>query len=253
MQQHNEPFPQKPTGAAAPSPGPGLSKFPVTFNLYQRAFSRKYHLCMHQDQPLFAVSRHRGFSGKPDVMLHAGPSDKDPHLATAKMPRFRRKMTLELASPLKSAAVQKIDLQYDLGFPHGSYTFTMPVGLHGHNETFEWRHSHGADVRDLGGDLSGWVLLRQETGSPAGARAEDGIQRTPEGSTKDGKEVVFVWSDVEFSHHKAATFRFLGTGATGVFGEQWALAVMVSALAIFEKLRRRKTGAAAGGAGGVGG
>lgn len=83
----SQPRPQPAGQPSAPQPS---RQFPPTFNIYKQRFSRVHLLGVHQDQPLYAVRTHSGWSGEPDVVLHNGPGDNFPPLATANYDSWRR-------------------------------------------------------------------------------------------------------------------------------------------------------------------
>ncbi|KAM0808331.1 hypothetical protein AB5N19_08674 [Seiridium cardinale] len=223
-------------------------QFPIAFSVYHGStFSRTYALGEHQAQPLYAISTHTGWSGQPDVVLHSGPSDSSPPLAGVDAGTFSRSATVELPPlPASRLAAAQEPLNFS-GFSNGTHGFTIEVGSTGRREPFEWRHSHGTEVDLLGGSSAGWKLIRLATDAPGGEGAGNGAHFVGGGSqSSDGKEVVAVWSNARMSMSKILNFRFLGSGATGVLGERWAVMAVITALRIWDKERKASNGAAAG-------
>ncbi|KAH6657400.1 hypothetical protein BKA67DRAFT_655674 [Truncatella angustata] len=215
-------------------------QFPPAFSVYSAgAFVRTYTLGEHQSQPLCAISTHSGWSGQPDVVLHSGPSESSPPLAGVDSGAFTRSASVELP-PLpgsgQRAAVEDVEFQ---GIGHGTHSFSIEVGVTGRREPFEWRHSHGAEVDALGGYGSGWKLIRLATDAPDGMPSK--AQSVGGGSrSTDKKEVVAVWAGASMSVSKILNFRFVGSGATGVLGERWAVMAVITALRIWDKERKAK-------------
>ncbi|KAI0910997.1 hypothetical protein F4823DRAFT_587699 [Ustulina deusta] len=134
-------------------------------------------------------------------------------------------------------------------------------------EHFEWRHSSGVEVEALGGRHSGWKLVRvslpavmmgptynnnnnNNNNSNTSASSFPPPRKHSSGSgsgnvvgqSSDGKEVVAVWSGVSMSLSKVLRFRFLGSGADGSLGDRWAVMAVASALAIWNRDRRSRSG-----------
>ncbi|KAI0427852.1 hypothetical protein F5Y09DRAFT_314977 [Xylaria sp. FL1042] len=148
-------------------------------------------------------------------------------------------------------------------------------------EYFEWRHSSGVEVEALGGRHSGWKLVRVSLPAPAIATPLTTMTTTTTtpttptallplhrtvsspsshsssypkrhrignsnhtllGHSSDGKEVVAVCAGASMSVTKVLRFRFLGTGADGSLGARWAIMAVASALAIWNRDRRSRSG-----------
>lgn len=218
--------------------------FPNLFNgYYQKKMTTVFHLGEHAHQPIFAVKTHTGWSGAPGIVLHSGPSDKDPALAAAGnetgLETERHKDTLVILPPLPGSGEDSSHeyLRHDPTYLTESYRFNIDVGLGGEKrmypEEFEWRRSLGDEVKGLNKNKNqlGWQLVRLH--SDVGVQAD----RTGEGSvraTADGKEMVAVWAPYAgWSLTKAFTFQFLGSGASGELGERWATMAVITALRLW--------------------
>ncbi|CAI4213873.1 unnamed protein product [Parascedosporium putredinis] len=134
------------------------------------------------------------------LILHDGPNETDPPLAHARGVDEARHDHCE---PRRCTAGRgrggKITMHHNVGMKE-TFSFAMEVGHGAHRrvEWFEWRRSHGDDVRSVGQASSGWKLIR------LGA----------------GEEVVAVWADNKnwMSMSKVGELQFRGNGATGRWG-----------------------------------
>ncbi|KAL7623940.1 hypothetical protein AAE478_005497 [Parahypoxylon ruwenzoriense] len=229
-------------------------QFPPMFNLYRVGGFGNLTLGEHQAQPLYSVTLHSGWSGNPDIILHNGPAPATPTLAAVEFGMWSSSAIVHLPplAPGAQAAEEKMEAA---GGGRNAYVFRVETGLGGvggggqrRRETFEWRHSRGDEVKALGGQGKGWKLVRMETGGGTPGAAYRGA-----GQSSDGKEVVAVWSWAAMSVTKTLKFRFLGSGATGVLGERWAVMAVATALRIWDRERRQRSSRAAGAAGAGGG
>ncbi|CCF35983.1 hypothetical protein CH063_07655 [Colletotrichum higginsianum] len=198
----------------------------------EASFSRTLLLGEHQNQPFYALSIHSGFTSSPPIVLHSGPANTSPPLASVDYHSFSTKMSMTLPPAPKGSpgGAPVIELEYNLDFPTLNYAFAMGVGPNCERlERFEWRSSSGEAIAMLDGRSRGWKLVRlaQSAGS-AGFRSSD------------GKEVVAVWTDAGLSMTKVAKFAFTGSGLTGELGERWAIMAVISGLAICERQRQRR-------------
>ncbi len=213
-------------------------------------WSRTFLLGEHQETPLYAVRLHSGWSGEPAVVLHTGPDpDRSPVVAAVDFERWTGDMVVTLP-PLQqpqapgpaAAAANELRVEADLSF-HRVFRFVVEVGGAVPSappmrpEMFEWRHSYGDAIADLGGSSEGWKLVRIDTAPPPGVST---AFRPGGYITSDGREVVAAWSAAVMSMTKRAKFAFLGTGRSGVLGERWAVAAVMTALGIWERERRRR-------------
>jgi hypothetical protein len=181
----------------------------------------------HQDQPIYALTTHTGWSGNPDVVLHTTTDKKSPPLATAKFRTFSNDTMIVLPPPPRGGTSRDGELVL-----HGSTflrTFSFSFDVPGPDsqlraEPFEWRHSKGQDVGQLASVWgTGWKLVRL-----AG----------------QGKEIVAVCTMGPASLSKTFCFKFLGAGETGALGERWAVMAVISGISIWERDRRAKNKAA---------
>lgn len=168
--------------------------------------------------PTYVATFPQGWGGI--LILHDGPNESDPPLAHA-LPAGWMKLAMTIASPagapLGVGGEEKITMHHNVGMKE-TFSFAMEVGHGAHRrvEWFEWRRSHGQDVRSVGQASSGWKLIR------LGA----------------GEEVVAVWADNKnwMSMSKVGELQFRGNGATGEMGIRWSLMVVTSCLCLWKKL-----------------
>ncbi|KAH9986114.1 hypothetical protein F4779DRAFT_611931 [Xylariaceae sp. FL0662B] len=231
-------------------------RFPPTLNGYLQkgGMSRTLLLGEHAEKPLHAVIMHSGWTSKPELILHTGPSSTDPVLATAiNESRWTNKhvMVELLASEGPKTAVK---ITQNAGWRHVTWSFSVDVGLgkDTRRENFEWRHSRSGEIRDLDKYSWGWKLVR--LGSEDAARGGDRATRSV-GATSDGKEVVAVWAiHGKMSMNKAFKFQYLGSAVTGMLGETFATVALMSALKMWyqEYMVGAATSASTAAAGGAG-
>ncbi|KAJ5529274.1 hypothetical protein N7527_002667 [Penicillium freii] len=110
--------------------------------------------------------------------------------------------------------------------------FEISVGPKGTTrERFEWRKSHGNEIRELVGFSYGWKLVRLTgpVNNVAGSRKE-----RARGYTSDGLEIVaLIAHNASWSMTKGFRFAFMGAGLTGTMGENWEVVVVTSALQLW--------------------
>jgi hypothetical protein len=228
-------------GPSTQEPLEMVGQFPRAFNLYRiGTFSLEHSLGVHKNQPLYAISIHIGWSGKPSVILYNGTSIKGSHLASVKLRSMGFSFSVKLP-PTQNTGSEGLDEPVEAIRNGLIYNFRFSVEVNpqtGEREQFEWRSSQGEAVSSLDGERSGWKLLRMAT-VPQKEDATAATRSVGAGyMSSDGKEVVAVWTQVGLSVTKSAKFQFLGTGTSGIFGERWALMVVMTALGLYETERR---------------
>jgi hypothetical protein len=115
-------------------------KFPASFNMYRvSTFGRLKVLGEHQDQPLYAVSFHSGFSGLPDVVLHDGPSDNSLHLATVNTKLYSPTSVIKLPPDGEETSYFSNKVGY------GTHTFSVRVEDDDHLESFQCEQTFGVN------------------------------------------------------------------------------------------------------------
>ncbi|KAF3070562.1 hypothetical protein GL218_00138 [Daldinia childiae] len=250
-----------------PTPLPQIPRqFPPAFNMYIES-RRHYHIGTHQSTPLYAVTTSPTYSSRPDVILHSGPGDHTPPLAVVARLGRALDLTVTLPAVSGSGAPRAEERVETPGFSMGGggvFSFVIETGVGvgvgvgigvgggtGRREAFEWRRSRGDAVEALGGRASGWKLVRMRTDAPSGLGGSGGGSGGGRGGGQqpvftggatagDGREVVAVWAWANMSLTKKMRFRFLGSGASGVLGERWAVMAVATALWIWERERRSR-------------
>ncbi|KAI1420218.1 hypothetical protein F5Y12DRAFT_773995 [Xylaria sp. FL1777] len=229
--------------AGRPSRGAGSTygttlKFPPTLNAYlQLGFTKTFHLGETKDTPLFAARMHSGLTRNPELVLYDGPSEKGPVLATATHASMWKSASVITAPAREGVAHDSDTQQVTMSAPrilkHKTYAFTADVGVgkETRREQFEWRSSHGNEVRELDGYRWGWKLVRLS--NQAADSGEDRAMRAS-GSTSDGFEVVAAWAhNNSMSMSKAFKFQLMGSVLSGMLGDRGAILALISALRIW--------------------
>ncbi|KAI0972131.1 hypothetical protein F4678DRAFT_431277 [Xylaria arbuscula] len=213
-------------------------KFPPALNAYmQMKFAQTYHLGETKDTPLFAVRLHSGLTKNPELVLYDGLDEKGAVLGTATHQSLWKSGTIMTAPAREGVAhdseSQQVIMSSPKLFKTNIYAFTADagVGKETRREQFEWRNSHGSEVRDLDGYKWGWKLVRLS--SPAAGNGGERATRAS-GETSDGLEVVAAWAhNNSMSMTKAFKFQLLGSALTGMLGDRGATLALVSALRIW--------------------
>lgn len=218
---------------------PATAKFPPAMNGYfQWKLTTTFHLGPTADKKLYAVSTPANvFNNKPTIVLHDGPTNKHPVMATAQSDRWGRSRPIAITLPPRPGSQHQGSIVEQI--PGGplkhfspSHMFEISVGPKGTSrERFEWRKSHGNEVKKLVGFSYGWKLVRL-TG-PVNNVAESRKERAL-GYTSDGLEIVaLIAHNASWSMTKGFRFAFMGAGLTGTMGENWEIVVVISALQLW--------------------
>lgn len=176
----------------------------------------KFYVGVNKQNPLLLVNTHLGWSGKSDLTIHSGLE--------------------ETASPLavcQSKGVVSTDSVYTLHTPQGAVsdvlnahmgltkeTYDFTVKIKDQVEKFEWRTSHGAEVKSVDG-WYGFKLVRLNGQAKEGANA-----------SSDGKEVVAVWGDTSGNH--IGTLEILGAAKDGELGDYFHLLALLTGFRIWQ-------------------
>ncbi|KAF5005388.1 hypothetical protein FDECE_8152 [Fusarium decemcellulare] len=199
------------------------------------------YLSEPDSEPSYSISFPKGWYG--DVILHNGPDPESAPLAQA-----GRDSTWSSDYNISLPAVPDSDFgsgQEILRHPSGRkgrWWFATRVG-HGpeaHVERFEWRRSHGSEVKSIGQSRWGWKLVRLGSSKQDEYSSDEEAPDERDGFTSDGKEVVAVWagSSTFKSLSGVGELHFRGSGATGELGTLWSLMAIMSCMAIFQKAMR---------------
>lgn len=192
--------------------------------------------------PAYSVSLPRGWYG--DIILHNGPGTESAPLASGTRDRTCRGSDVSVTLPPLPGS----------GFDGGSEILRRPSGRKGrwwfgiqvgqgaerHVERFEWRRSHGSEVKSVGQSRWGWKLVRLGSSKEEDSYSSDEeVPADRDGFTSDGKEIVAVWAGSScWKISGVGELQFRGSGLTGELGTAWALMVVMSCMAIWQKAMR---------------
>ncbi|TIC95881.1 hypothetical protein CH35J_007860 [Colletotrichum higginsianum] len=99
------------------------------------------------------------------------------------------------------------------------------IEINGSLEMFQWRPSHGNEVKMIAGWASGWKLVRMRP--PCRSNSRGAPKKRGKGFAGDGKEVVAVIATT-MSSTRDFTFAFMGSGLDGSMGGAWATTAVAS-------------------------
>ncbi|KGO50723.1 hypothetical protein PEX2_063610 [Penicillium expansum] len=214
------------------------TKFPPAINGYfQWKLTTTFHLGPTADEKLYAVSTPATvFNNKPTIVLYDGPTNTHPVMATAHGDKWGRSRPITITLPprpgsqYEEAVVEQVVPGGSLKSPN--HTFEISVGPKGTTrERFEWRQSHGKEIKELAGFSYGWKLVRLAgpVSNVGGSRKE-----RDRGYTSDGLEIVaLIAHNASWSMTKGFRFTFMGAGLTGTMGENWEIVVVISAVQLW--------------------
>jgi hypothetical protein len=217
-------------GQAMPSAQPHLFAREMLFN-YSKNGSPSY-LRVADNKPLYAVQTPRWNMGWADINLLSGPSESDSVMATVSPEKGFKPLhtTMSLMHQPSDPPVEVVMF----GNHTAKKRFTIAVGPDGAQETFEWRQTTGSMVRELvNGYQIGMKLVRLDGPPMAPASGKSSAKDDLAGITSDGKSVVAVFGG-ERVNYSNARFRFVNEGATGVLGDVFELAAVMSFIRLFE-------------------
>jgi len=250
--------PSEPESESQPSVGTAVAysphcSLPPVINAYAQHF-KSLNLCgTNEHDHLYTVELHTGYRDttplgkRPGLLLHNGKSNKDPILAAAgdESRHATRAYAFNLKSIILIPPLEPTDDSEALitesmhartsGDHHVVFDFTIEVG-HGEKvqrEQFEWRKiKKGVDKEVKDG---GFRLVRS-------AQSTSG-QATSSSSPADDVEVLalLLWRKMFTSFKHMFTLRFIGSGASGVWGERWSLMVVMTALRLWQLKIHGKT------------
>ena len=212
-------------------------RFPPTLNGYfQWKFTYTFHLGPSGDDKRFAVSTHTTFlRSKQTMILHTGPSDEDPTLASIEGDQSMRDRPSPITIPRAQQPPVVEALHHATPYTRTPPTFAVDVPgpqKRSQREQFEWRTSRGNEISELTGHSAyGWKLVRLSRTVGPGS---DNRRQRALGRASDGLEVVAVLArNVSASMTKALKFQFLGSGLDGSMGETWEIMAIMTALQLW--------------------
>lgn len=196
------------------------AKFPPTMNGYfQWKITSTFHLGPTAEQKLFAASIHASvFGNKPSLILYDGPTKEDPIMATLKADKRGRTRPVDITLPPRPHGydTHAMDVQMvpsSTNHVSPTYTFeTQRAGKGVGRGRFEWRKTHGNEIKELAtGHSYGWKLvwLSGPVNRAGGSRKEREM-----GVASDGTEIVALLAhNASWSMTKGFRFAFWELGS----------------------------------------
>lgn len=211
---------------------------PVLNGYFHWKSTTTFHLGPTAEEKLFAVSLPAGlFNNKPSLILHNGPTKQDATLATSRSDKWGRLRPMDITLYPHSAnnlSAEFIVQMIPSSTSHTSAAFTFEINTGGKGtdrQRFEWRSSHGTEIKQLAGHSYGYKLvwLSGPTIGAGGSRKERNL-----GMSSDGLEIVAVIAhNASMSMTKGFRFNYTGTGLTGTLGADWEVMTLISALQLW--------------------
>lgn len=205
---------------------PATSKIPSALNGYwQWKLTRTILLGVSAEKTLFAVSTHTHvFSNRQSIVLHGGPSGKHPALATLEsdITGSKRPCTITVPphreAPSQGPVVVEFHANRERRYhrePSFSFSCIVGEGKGATEEEFEWRRSHGKEIKELDKYSSGWKLVRMSATI----------------ATHD--VVALLAHNSSMSMTKAFRFALRGSGLLGIMGRDWEVVALISGVHMF--------------------
>jgi len=197
------------------------------YHIYRKPFHRHYEIKSIDDQTLYYGDISLWTINKPDIILHAGNSDKGPVVAVSKFPKFSGPYLLGLGNPDDmNAQYEDMTRESPLKMKY-RFEMTLPSKIgdpNGERRSFLWKHTRHVKVDDSPSfQFAGrnYKLVDERTG-----------------------QLMAVFTGERFSS-KCGTLQIRGE-----YGEAFDRMVLVSCVSLYERARRNNRSAAGGGGGG---
>ncbi|KAI1328592.1 hypothetical protein F5Y16DRAFT_419754 [Xylariaceae sp. FL0255] len=215
--------------------------------------------------------------GLPHLIIHETRAENSPQFATISLHRTTTGGHASEITILSGAGVRHRhrELKVLIGsIDERRVRFSIETDASGHHqETFEWRHSWGPEVRVTTRNAqSGWKLVRlgkivthvrhhqphsrsrppprAALPAPPSANANGSVSprflpeppiRVFGASKRDGSEVVAAFCmNPPHRAQEVFSFRLIGSGADGTLGTQWCYLALFTALGMWTQRNRRK-------------
>ncbi|KAL5628403.1 hypothetical protein BROUX41_003151 [Berkeleyomyces rouxiae] len=230
--------------------------FPATFGVYESILSRTRTIGPHKSEPMLCIREHMRVKAGFDLVLHNGPDASFEPLAGLTQKFFKRGFSISL--PARTATFNPTRDRDQVFYPGSldvteqvepaapsimgrKLEFTIEVGRV--RETFQWRvrKSSGYSLRNR----RHYILLRRAVdrppdGAPPGSwppisdkpLENDGSSSVLGDRDYEDMEIVACWDTEAIRGTKLTTFKFLGTGASGLLGPRWEIMAVLSGLHI---------------------
>ncbi|KAK2774469.1 hypothetical protein CKAH01_03702 [Colletotrichum kahawae] len=233
---------------------PSLSLYhqmPHTLSVYsQIKFTQTAHLGDSNNHKLYAFSTYyisggAKYDGKPCMILHNGPSNTDPALATiAEEPNWTLASTTSIITlPPLNGAVDTATAPQEQNF--NGVAEIMRAGIFKNQVTFGYRFSievdHAGTLR-----REDFEWQKADKSEMADAKAVFKLVRLSSGTIRDGKTengsdcvaiTGFKWA---LAWNKPFRFEFVGDGATGGLGDRWSVMALATAMRIWTLYVQRR-------------
>lgn len=208
--------------------------FPSILNAYyQIKVTFTYHLGNSDDHKIYAISNHPGLSkggNRPYVVVHNGKSGDDPALAVVGEEKNwdGHSLTTVVSLPgIESGHVNEL-MQTIVMDDHATVVFRFWIEVNQpntvpHREEFEWRKDNSAKMEDF---KSTYQLVRL---LPGNSDLEEKVDRS-----HDGFEIVAIagWKKM-WALKKPFSFRLIGKGQTGEYGDRWTIMALMTAIRLW--------------------
>ncbi|KAI0116350.1 hypothetical protein GGR51DRAFT_314901 [Nemania sp. FL0031] len=208
-------------------------RLPPKLNLYYPA--GRLFLATRISAPLYSVqvNYRQIIPVDAEITVGSGPGNDSPPLATLRLTGTSvRVWAANQPSPDLSQVAVSINAPGGrFGIGYGTLAFSVPVPALGDGGgssrlvQFEWKHSIVPEILNA---YSAWKLKRKTSPPSSGEPEASGSRRSME------DETVATLSLKKDSRSKILTIRFEGSGATGEFGELWAVVTVLTALTIYQ-------------------
>ncbi|KAI8945611.1 hypothetical protein F4801DRAFT_567759 [Xylaria longipes] len=177
-------------------------------------YTRMYRIKHRKRRPLL-----------PRLLLHKGPSESSPIWATYKAATLHEAWVEIPCRSTGSTSHGRVKVTRKRDGRRNKYVFTMIIG--GQEETFGWRRSKNAMIKDIGLSRNGYKLVRLTEGTHSSS-SHSGPR------TSDRMQVVALAAR---SHHlvpRCMALRYIAS-----FGEEWELVSLVTLLGFWLWDRKR--------------
>ncbi|KAF4119777.1 hypothetical protein GMORB2_4443 [Geosmithia morbida] len=196
-----------------------------------RSPRRSYIYGPESTSPMYALRAPRPIASHHHHTLYSGPTEASAPLATVGRVGEHRRPLVRVYRP-SSAHPGGTSVAMTSGRRGRRFRVSLDRD-DGTVEQFEWRNSRGPEACSLCGGrgqqslVAGWKLARMA--EPATPRS--GTARRPVGYTSDGREVVAAGALVYGDRNPR--FAFMGSGATGRFGETFEIVTLMGFLELY--------------------
>lgn len=205
-----------------------INPLPSSFNVYFKRSSKQttfYHTGQTKDTPFFTIATHLDWNEKrPLAVLYNGAFDSESELSPKS--QIAAVTRDSVANPHTEITLFSNDITEHLEHHISQKQFTFSFDITHEKQTsrqlFQWRLSRRSSLKSLEGLSVVWTLVRLKSLDR---------RRSSASSVAEEPEVVATRSEnLNWTSNKVAKFQFVGAGATGQYGDDWAIMAMMSAL-----------------------